>query len=127
MKLTKNFSKHEYDCKCGCEMPEDVFKNIKKLAEQHQVIRDYIKKPIKITSGYRCESHNRDIGGVLGSKHTKGLAGDLQVNETTPIEMYFIIKYLIKRGDIVEGGLGVYNTFVHYDIRGKKARWNNIK
>ena len=127
MKLTKNFSKHEYDCKCGCEMPEYVFKNIKKLAEQHQIIRDYIKKPIKITSGYRCESHNRDIGGVLGSKHTKGLAGDLQVNETTPIEMYFIIKYLIKRADIIEGGLGVYNTFVHYDIRGKKARWNNIK
>jgi len=127
MKLTKNFSKHEYDCNCGCKMPIDVLKNIKRLATQHQVIRDYIKEPIKITSGYRCEAHNRDIGGVLGSKHTKGLAGDLQVNDLSPIQLNLIIEYLINRGDILQGGLGVYNTFIHYDIRGRKARWNNTK
>jgi len=26
-----------------------------------------------------------------------------------------------------EGGLGLYNTFVHYDIRGTKARWDYTK
>jgi len=31
---------------------------------------------------------------------------------------------LIKKGEIKEGGLGLYNTFVHYDtyFDGKKAR-----
>ena len=24
-----------------------------------------------------------------------------------------------------EGGVGLYNGFVHYDIRGTKARWDN--
>ena len=34
------------------------------------------------------------------------------------------IEALIELEYIPEGGLGIYNTFVHYDIRGYKARWD---
>ena len=30
-------------------------------------------------------------------------------------------------GFMLQGGLGVYNTFVHYDIRKTKARWDYRK
>jgi hypothetical protein len=35
-----------------------------------------------------------------------------------------IIENLIAQGKIIEGGVGIYPTFVHYDIRGTKARWS---
>ena len=68
MKLTKNFNLSEFTCKCGnCEIPPDVLGNIKILAEQLQIIRNRLNKPIKINSGYRCKYHN-DIT-VKGSKN----------------------------------------------------------
>ena len=33
--------------------------------------------PFKITSGFRPPAHNAEIGGVIDSSHTKGLAADL--------------------------------------------------
>ena len=48
MKLTNNFSKSEFECSCGCEMPLDVLENVKLLAIQLQKIREYVGKPIRI-------------------------------------------------------------------------------
>ncbi|EHM10766.1 hypothetical protein TheveDRAFT_1648 [Thermanaerovibrio velox DSM 12556] len=33
--------------------------------------------PLRVTSGYRCQRHNRAVGGVAHSLHTKGLAADV--------------------------------------------------
>ena len=91
--MTKNFKKSEFDCKCGCNMPDDVLANITKLASQLQYIRDNVAMPITINSGYRCEAHNSSDAVT---------------------------------GEILQGGLGMYQTFTHYDIRSNiKARWNN--
>ena len=53
MKLTNNFSKSEFECKSGEEMPLDVLENVKLLAIQLQKIREYLGKPIRINSAYR--------------------------------------------------------------------------
>ena len=45
----------------------------------------------------------------------------------TPMEVYITLELLIEKGEILQGGLVMYNSFVHYDIRGTKARWNNQK
>ena len=63
MKLTKNFNKAEFDCKCGCEMPKEVLINVQKLAGYLQILRDHLGKSIKINSGYRSPAHNKKIGG----------------------------------------------------------------
>lgn len=124
MKLTKNFSLSEFECKDGSAMPESVFKCIKSLSKELQKIRGYIGLPITITSSYRSLKHNRMIGSKDTSQHVKGNAADIQVKGLTPFEVYNIIEILIEDGVMSEGGLGLYNTFVHYDIRGTKARWN---
>lgn len=123
MKLTKNFYKYEFECKDGSKMPEEVFNNVKELAKSLQIIRDCIKKPITLTNAYRSLSHNRSIGSKDTSQHVKGKAADLQVDGLTPNELYTIIEDLILKGKLQEGGLGLYNTFVHYDRRGYRARW----
>ena len=88
MRLTKNFLLSEFNSKDGAEMPPKVEANILILADNLQVIRDHIKTPIKINSGYRSPEHNKRIGGVKNSQHTKGKAADLKVETMTTKELY---------------------------------------
>lgn len=123
MKLTKNFSKSEFDSKDGSQMPAEVLHNIQKVANQLQALRDFLGKSITINSGYRSPAHNKRIGGVRNSQHVKGTAADIVVSGMNTKEVAKAIETLIARGDMLQGGIGVYPTFVHYDIRKTKARW----
>lgn len=124
MKLTENFSKAEFDCKDGSEMPKEVLENVKELAKNMQVLRDELGLPIHLTSAYRSPSHNRKAGGKSNSQHLYGKACDMKVKGMTPKQVLLVIERLIKEGKMMQGGIGVYNTFLHYDIRNSKARWN---
>jgi uncharacterized protein YcbK (DUF882 family) len=129
MKLSKNFNKSEFDCKCNCEMPKDVLYNVQKVANQLQIIRDRVNVPVKVNSAYRCLKHNKSIGSNDSSQHPKGNAVDIVIQGYTPNEVADLIEQLISDGDILQGGLGRYNTFSHYDIghNGRKRRWDNRK
>jgi len=127
MKLTNNFTKSEFDCKSGEEMPLEVLENVKLLAIQLQKIREYVGKPIRINSAYRNKAHNEAIGGVKTSQHILGKAADITIDTFTPDEVVSIIENMLTNemlGGFYIGGLGSYNTFTHIDIRDKKARWN---
>ena len=126
MKITKNFSKSEFECNCGCEMPEDVFENIKELAVNLQYIREYLNEPIKLTNAYRCVEHNKSkaVGGAKNSQHILGKAADIQIQTLTPNIVADLIEDFIDKKYIAEGAVGRYHSFTHYDIRGTKARWN---
>jgi uncharacterized protein YcbK (DUF882 family) len=121
--ITKNFAWDEFQSNDGSVMPNDVAENIKELAENLQVIRDYIKKPIKINSAYRSPDWNRQVGGVSDSQHVKGKASDIVISGLSSTQVVKIIEDLIASGKIKQGGVGLYPNFVHYDIRGTKARW----
>ena len=121
--MTKNFKLEEFQCKCGCEMPQEVFSNIIKLASQLQILRDYLGRPVRVNSAYRCEQHNKKVGGRPNSQHLLGKAADIVVDSLKPAEVYAVINDLIDMGIMLQGGLGNYDTFTHYDIRKKKARW----
>lgn len=124
MKLTKNFSKKEFDSKDESKMPDSVLVNVVRVACNLQRLRDKIGKAVVVNSGYRSESYNRNIGGSPNSQHLLGKAADIRVNGLTPMQIANEIEKLILQGEMLQGGLGVYDTFVHYDIRKKKARWD---
>jgi uncharacterized protein YcbK (DUF882 family) len=121
--MTKNFSISEFQCKCGCEMPDDVKKNVEVLAENLQIVRDILDEPIRVNSAYRCVAHNKDIGGVSNSQHILGKASDVVISNLSPEKVYVALDRLMDGNFIAQGGLGKYNTFTHYDIRGHEARW----
>lgn len=121
--ITKHFNLSEFQSKDGATMPEPVKKNIIELAKNLEVIRAYFDSPIKINSAYRSPAHNAKIGGVKNSQHILGKAADIVITGRTPREMAKGIESLIDQGKIKQGGIGIYPTFVHYDIRGTKARW----
>lgn len=124
MKLTKNFDLKEFECKSGCDMPLEVYENVIKLAGELQKLRTYVDRPIRINSAYRCESHNAKVGGSKTSQHLLGKASDIVIESLKPAEVFIIIEDLIDMGEMLQGGLGLYDTFVHYDIRKSKARWD---
>ena len=124
MELTKNFSKKEFDSKDGAKMPDNILVNVVKLACNLQRLRDVIGKPIIINSGYRSPSHNAKVGGSPNSQHLAGKAADIRVIGMKPYDLAQEINKLITAGEMMQGGLGIYDTFVHYDIRKKKARWD---
>lgn len=126
--LTKNFNISEFAQKDGkAPVPIDLYDNVLELAENLQILRDYVDKPYRVLSGYRSEDYNRRVGGVKNSFHKKAKAGDGTVDGYTPKQLYDTINMLIEKGAMKQGGLGLYNTFVHYDTRGYKARWDNRK
>jgi uncharacterized protein YcbK (DUF882 family) len=122
-KLTNNFTLQEFNSKCGRDIPNNVLPNIIQLAKNLQVLRDAVGKSISITSGYRSPQHNKKIGGAKDSQHVKGMAADIKVAGMTPKEVALVIEGLIESGKMRQGGIGIYPSWVHYDIRGTKARW----
>jgi uncharacterized protein YcbK (DUF882 family) len=121
--LTPNFKWVEFESRDGAKMPDAVKQQIIKVAQQLEVLRAAIGKPININSGYRSPAHNAAVGGVTNSFHKLGMAADIRVNGMTPKQVHSKIEELIAAGKMTQGGLGLYPTFVHYDIQGKKRRW----
>lgn len=123
MNLTKNFKLSEFACNDGTPVPVELWPNVRELADNLQVLRDYLNTPIRINSAYRTPHHNKRVKGSPNSQHLYAKAADIVVVGFTPDDVAETIEELIQQGKMAQGGLGIYRTFTHYDIRGKKARW----
>jgi zinc D-Ala-D-Ala carboxypeptidase len=51
----------------------------------HTPIREHFKKPIPVSSFFRCEQLNRKIGGAATSQHMTGEAIDIDVDSVSGI------------------------------------------
>jgi uncharacterized protein YcbK (DUF882 family) len=67
--------------------------------------------PFVINSAYRCERHNKEVGVVPGSAHTKGLAVDIAAVGSR--QRFLIAQSLLARGLT---RIGVASSFVHVDV-----------
>jgi len=123
--ITKNFRLEEFACTDGTPVPEELISNVKELAIDLQIIRDYFKKPIIINSSYRHESHNSNIGGSKTSMHLLAKAVDFKIEGVSNNVIQEKVLELMNNHTIKNGGLGRYNTFTHYDTRDYPARWDN--
>lgn len=72
-------------------------------------IREYIRVPIRINSGYRCTELNKAVGGVNTSQHTKGEAAD--ITTFSPSLNAEIVKFVID--NIIFDQMIVYKNFIH--------------
>jgi uncharacterized protein YcbK (DUF882 family) len=136
MKLTKNFKLNEFlesrffDKDEQKKVLADFEKNkkellpqLQKLANNLQTLRDNLNASISINIGYRPKWYelSKDRSGT--SQHCLCKAADITAQGYTPAQVHEKIEELIKCGDMLQGGLGSYSTFSHYDIRKTRARW----
>lgn len=123
MQLARDFNLEEFHCRDGTPVPEQYMNNVTMLAINLQVLRDEIREPLHVNSGYRTQTYNKKVGGKPASKHLTAEAGDITAKSYTPKQLAVKIEKLIISGKMKQGGLGIYPGFVHYDVRGIKARW----
>ena len=119
-KLSANFSVREFACSDGSD---PVFIS-QELVEVLQKIRDHFKKSVTINSAYRTPGKNKAVGGAAYSQHLYGTAADIVVgsgsNKVSPKIVAVYAESLLPG----KGGIGIYSTFTHIDVRATKSRWN---
>lgn len=114
LKLSENFRAREFRCKCGCcktALIDDV------LVAQLQAIRNHFGKSVNITSGYRCVSHNKAVGGDPNSSHMQGMAADIVVPGVKPRA---VAQFAESMGIV---RVGLYDDFVHIGSGTVKRYW----
>jgi uncharacterized protein YcbK (DUF882 family) len=123
MQVTKNFKLSELEF--SDPIPAEKIASAIELLQNLQIIRDHFQRPIVIISGYRSPERNAAVGGADKSQHLEAKAADIKIAGVPTEEIYNRIDKLISQGKIKQGGLGKYvkSGFVHYDVRGTKARW----
>ena len=66
---------------------EAVEQNLERVSHWLEKLRDYVSRPIIVTSGYRCPELNKKIGGSKTSAHMEGLAADIVVSGVPALEV----------------------------------------
>jgi hypothetical protein len=122
--LTAHFSLSEFASRDGAATPASAVSRLRGLAEQLEVLRAELGgNAVRVISGYRSPAHNRAVGGARNSQHLYGRAADISIGGYTPRQIKNKIEQLIRAGRMLQGGIGLYGGFVHYDTRGSAARW----
>ena len=109
----KNFEFKELKCKCGgkyCNGYPTGFSY--ELLRQLQDIRTHFGKAVIITSAVRCSQHNKNVGGVSNSKHTKGKAVDFYVKGVS----YSTLKSYVNKLPYNNYTYNVSGSVMHHDI-----------
>jgi len=101
----KYFKDSEFACPCcGANEMDKTF------VERLDLARDIAGVPFVITSGFRCEKHNSEVGGKKDSAHLKGLAVDIKCatshDRNRMIRAFALMGF--KR-------FGIGKTFIHVD------------
>lgn len=115
MQLTKNFNLQEFKCKDGSLVPHYYVSNVMYLAIQLQKIHDLFNLDwLRINSGYRTESHNKNVGGSKNSFHLYAKAVDISQQCINVKKFHSLLLEAVKLGFIPDGEILLYDTFVHY-------------
>ena len=114
-RVARNFRVREFACQDG----SDTVFIAPLLAVVLQGIRGVAGRAVTITSGYRTPGHNAKVGGAEQSQHLYGLAADIVVAGMEPREVAAIARDLMPDW----GGVGIYGTFTHVDVREARADW----
>lgn len=114
IKVDRFFCLDEFECPC-CHRVMLHLVLLRKLS----ALRQAIGRPLIITSGYRCKQYNRKVHGVKTSYHLFGLAVDVTVPS---MNMSNLLKYA---KNIMFGGIGIYDNFLHLDIRSDQEFWDH--
>lgn len=106
------FNLNEFMCPCcgGNDIKPE-------LVERLQKARSMAGFPFKIDSGWRCEAHNKEIGGEEKSSHMLGWAADIACGASAI--RHTLIESLQCAGF---NRFGIGKTFIHADCDPAKPK-----
>ena len=106
----KHFNMSEFACPCCGENETDIL-----FVLGLDRAREAACTPFVINSGYRCEEHNRHVGGSETSSHLRGEACDIDAK--TAHQKFLILRALFELGFT---RIGVGEDFIHVDVDTEK-------
>ena len=116
-KISDHFGVWEFKCKDNSR----VIVLDKALVELLEIIRLHYNKPLHINSGYRTVQYNATLkNSSPKSQHILGKAADIWLNGVSPKQLYSWLDSSYPNSL----GIGIYDTFVHVDVREGKSRWD---
>lgn len=114
IKISKDFLLSEFESPDTKEVKLDP-----RLVKLNQAFRDRVGVPYTPNSAYRTPEHNKRVGGSPKSQHLEGKAIDIPL-----LKGYTIDEMADIAEEICFDGIGKYETFMHLDVRGYRARWD---
>ena len=105
----KYFTPSEFSCKCGCACATQVEPTLLRLAD---AVRSHFDAPCIVSSGIRCEKHNKAVGGVSGSRHLTGKAMDFRIQGKTALETLSFVQTLP-----IRYAYAIDKNYVHMDVK----------
>lgn len=120
--LSPYFSTKEFSCQC--KHPDCIEQRVsKELIRRITEIRKEVKKPTRVTSGFRCQKHQEDIrrsgrSTVVAKKkstHELGHAADIMVDTWSISDLLVICAKYFK-------SIGIAKNFLHLDLRDDMVR-----
>jgi uncharacterized protein YcbK (DUF882 family) len=116
-KISQHFGVWEFKCKDNSR----VIVLDKALVELLEIIRLHYNKPLHVNSGYRTVQYNASLkNSSPKSQHILGKAADIWLNDVSPKQLYSWLDSSYPNSL----GVGIYDTFVHVDVREGKSRWD---
>jgi uncharacterized protein YcbK (DUF882 family) len=117
--VSPHFQAWEFDCscdKCDHTLIDEV------LVKRLETMRDYLGAPIRITSGFRCDARQYDLG-KKGYETSKGISTH-QLGKAADIHAADLIGLELEKAARKAGfrAVGVGKRWVHVDVRSDKDR-----
>lgn len=128
-RLSRHFVIEEFDCKDGTKVRSREHNGLEYLCRQYlEPMRRHFG-PCTVHSGFRTKAHNDAVGGEPNSYHRYDIhdgndqAADVSFATGTAERWAQFAHSIRKRKRNGKGGIGIYSTFVHLDIRDYAANW----
>ena len=127
-RLSPHFVIEEFDCKSGAKCQERDHAGLEYLCRVYlEPIRAKYGM-VTVNSGYRDQAYNAKIGGASRSyhiydQHSNDQAADITCSKGGPRDWHRTANTIRKRERNGRGGLGLYDRFVHIDLREQHANW----
>src|SRR5262245_7469030 len=128
-RLSKHFTVEEFDCHNGVKVQRRDYNGLQVMCAVY--LEPMRKKygPVKVMSGYRTKAYNRKIGGASKSFHVytehdgNDQACDIICKRGTPRQWHATLNWIRNKKRGGRGGLGLYKTLCHIDLRDCKPDW----
>ena len=77
-RLSNGFKVEEFDCNCNSELCHYTLVS-NRLLHSLDLLRKELVQSIYLSSSFRCQTYNKEVGGVPQSRHTIGEAADIMI------------------------------------------------
>lgn len=118
--MTNYFELNEFTCRCAnqdCEGKLPKLKMKPQLLQALNRVREEFGQAILVTSGYRCDAHNRAVGGAKASQHLTGSAADIIPSKNNPEDLERLWELCLAEKGFTGIGDGRDSCFIHVDCR----------